>query len=241
MELFQANPSGVCYLPLSFLAMSLTSLSFLREAWSVPSSLFQSDANQHRNQFLAISVELFWDIRISVSNPTFSCLAFEFLFDLTSREGHLGQGVRCKYPFWGSFCIAEISLSPSFKLFRMGALRFRTTTSAPVIICAFHFQPLRPAQYSLLVSESVQCSFFIFNLLWAVALPFGMYVPNFTHSALHRGIGIPCYFIDGRIPIRRSSGVLRCYRLHPTLTFLISSRSNVLLRIVAARSAGYSQ
>lgn len=28
---------------------------------------------------------------------------------------------------------------------------------------------------------------------------------------------------------------------HPTLTFLVSPRSNVLLRIVAARSAGYSQ
>lgn len=38
-----------------------------------------------------------------------------------------------------------------------------------------------------------------------------------------------------------TAGVLRCYRLHPTLTFLISPRSNVLLRIVAARSAGYSQ
>ena len=71
-------------------------LEFLAWGFGLPSSLYQSDANQHRNQFLAISVELFWDIRISVSNPTFSCLAFEFLFDLTSREGNRGQGVREK-------------------------------------------------------------------------------------------------------------------------------------------------
>ena len=47
-------------------------------------------------------------------NPTCCRLAFEFLFSLTSREGNLGQDVREKV---NSFCIVEISLSPTFQFY----------------------------------------------------------------------------------------------------------------------------
>lgn len=112
MEVFQANPLA-SLISLNYFGVLSYLLKFLAWGFGLPSSLYQSDANQHRNQFLAISVELFWDIRISVSNPTISCLAFEFLFSLTSREGDLGQGVREKV---NSFSIVEISLSLEFSV-----------------------------------------------------------------------------------------------------------------------------
>ena len=60
-------------------------------------------------------------------NPTYYRLAFEFLFSLTSREGHRGQGGEKV----DSFCIIEISLSPTFQ-FVYSRLTALVATSARV-------------------------------------------------------------------------------------------------------------
>ena len=111
MEVFQANPLAL--LPsLNCSGVLSCLLEFLAWGFGLPSDLC-FDIRQRRLSFLELTYKLFWDIRISVSNPTFSCLAFEFLFSLTSSEGKLGQGVREKV---NSFCIVEISLSLEFSV-----------------------------------------------------------------------------------------------------------------------------
>lgn len=119
-------------------------------------------------------------------NPTYSRLVFEFLFSLTSCEG---QRVRVAIKI-DSFCIIEISLSPTFQ-FVYSRLTALVATSASL---HFHFKPIADLVPYPLATESIK------------------YVSNFTHSILHRGIGIPCYFIDGRYypeSVRRTA-VLSC-------------------------------
>ena len=113
MEVFQLRPSGAQCLPLVSYGIRVTCLvSCVRSKQDLVICI--STCHQRRLSFLELTYKLFWDIRISVSNPTFSCLAFEFLFSLTSSEGKLGQGVREKV---NSFCIVEISLSPTFQFY----------------------------------------------------------------------------------------------------------------------------
>ena len=222
-------------------------LEFLAWGLGVPSDLCL-DTRQCRLSFIGLTHELFWDSILTDLTQRVAALPLSFCLTWHLEKGILVRVCVVSIPFWGSFCIAEFSLSPCFKLFKH------------IMVSDYNLGALRPYPY---YSRGRFWCFSIYNRCGLKLLPFGIwigsvyafsfltycglqassfwYVPNFTHSALHRGIGIPCYFIDGRIPIRRSSGVLRCYRLHPTLTFLISPRSNVLLRIVAARSAGYSQ
>ena len=80
---------------------------------------------------------------------------------------------------------------------------------------SFCFKTFRSRQLELTYVSTSGLGLSLFRLRF-VAKQLG---PNFTHSALHRGVGIPCYFIDGRIPIRRTYGVLRRYRKSSTPRF----------------------
>lgn len=86
-------------------------LEFLAWGFGLPSDLYL-DTRQCRLSFRELTHKLLGQY-FDGFNPTCCRLGFEFLFDLTSREGNRGQGVREKV---NSFSIVEISLSLEFSV-----------------------------------------------------------------------------------------------------------------------------